>query len=439
MPTSSIMTNTNGKAIKDAFERIAVMQIPKQRWLGKKNFYKSDTKARVDKETQANVLRRKNKMSEYIAASVILHCSDGWTYLSRAVESLINGDISSAIHFAYYAELRSSMSLLGYCGVGIFNSQHVWFDANRNPTLFKGFTTHSAADNGILELGKLSTKKELIFSLLRVNNRNLTAWIRETGFSASGGYSSAIVSDWLKKWSLDLHLKEDQVLRNEMSYRPHFENSATDIQVVVNKLKDVWNVLEPTDANRFPSLDKYLLRATLEEIYRKVTYKRPSGANFSNFLKNIFNRLGEDPNQVLFKFLTREIEPSDHMIFEEARKDASKIEINRKEPFPIICRAILLLRLATGGAHKLISESSLNPADLRFWWENISLQQGGISVIPSGIETIDLYADIRESIEEINMQPSENMNCIKTAFSNVSGSLFYLKQFQRTAFWGMGL
>ena len=146
MPTSAIVSSANSRAITEAFDRIVKGQLPSQRFIGKKNYYKTDTAKRVDRETQANLQKRKNQIGEYVASSVLLHCNDGWNYLSRAVESLINGDIASAIHFAYYAELRSAMSLLAYEGIGIFNVRHIWFDANSLPHIYpltnRGTNTH---------------------------------------------------------------------------------------------------------------------------------------------------------------------------------------------------------------------------------------------------------------------------------------------------------
>lgn len=439
MPTNAIITSANGETIKDAFERIVVSHLPNQRWLGSGNYYKSNTIDKLETETVLKLVRRKRQIEEYIAASVIIHNTDAWNYLSSSIESLLNGDISNAIHLAYYAELRSSMSLMAFEGIGIFNNKHIWFDSTTAPNLKNGPGTHKAVTDSMNEWSKLTTKKDVLFKLIRVNNNNLGDWLRESGVSARSGYASAVVNRWLKKWSIDLHLEQDRYLRNEMSYRPHFETTAINARLVITKLTQIWDVLEPTAANRFPLLDKYLLRFSLEEIYKSATGRQPSGVLFENFVTNIFGRLGEDPTLILFDFLLRRVEPNDHLIFEEALKDSSDININRDDPFPIICRALLLLRLSTGAAQHLISESSLDPNSLRFWWEQIALQHGSIQVIPSGIDAIDLYTDIRESIDEINNLPIGSMNSIKEAFTNVPEQLFYIKQFQRTAIWGIGL
>jgi hypothetical protein len=62
----------------------------------------------------------------YLATSVFIHCFNGWNYLSAAVNSMLEGDYGSAIHSAYYAELRSIFSILASQGIGVFNKKISW-------------------------------------------------------------------------------------------------------------------------------------------------------------------------------------------------------------------------------------------------------------------------------------------------------------------------
>jgi hypothetical protein len=156
-------------------------------------------------------------------------------------------------------------------------------------------------------------------------------------------------------------------------------------------------------------------------------------------MTRIFNRLGENTTQALYGFLLRNINPDDPIILEEAKKDRTDLEINKADPLPIVCRAILLLRLATGSASNLISDSTADVNAFRFWWERHLFKHGIVSSIPTGIDPIDLYTDIRESIDTINSLPTGSLTCVKDGFSQIPEATYYLKQFQRPSIWGMGL
>lgn len=436
MPSNAIMSGCSGLAISEAFKRIVSSQIAKKRIIGSKNHYLKNAIGKLDPIALGAFSTKKKHLEEYISSSVIVHSSDGWSYLSRSVESLLNGDIPSAIHFAYYAELRSAMSLMAFEGIGIFNKKHVWFDSAKNAKIYGG-TTHGEADTGMREWSNLSSKKDVVFDLLKVNTYRFTDWIRETGLTSTTSYSTAVVNDWLKRWSIDIHLKQDQNLRNEMSYRPHYLRHSVDIEVAVGKIIQIWELLEPTENNRFPLLDRHLLRMTFEELYKKSKGKKPVGEPYEIFLTNVFSRIGEDTTQPLFKFLLRQRDPNDAIIFEEARKEVN-VDVNKKGPLPIICRALLMLRLSTGAANYLIEKSNVNVKDLKFWWEELAFQNGFTNANPSGIDAIDLFVDIRDSISDITNGGTFN-NTVNDAFVNHSLPLFNLKQFGRSGIWGLGL
>lgn len=436
MPSSNVMNNCSGLAIKDAFERIVRTFVPNEKILGDRNFYRTQTRDRVN--TVTAVTLKANMMSEYIAASVLIHCSDAWNYFSRSVDALLNGDIASSIHFAYYAELRSAMSLMAYEGVGIFDRRHVWYDSTKNVDFVLNTTTHKAVDKGMEEWAKTSGKKEVLFKLIKVNNQSLGDWIDATGTSSKSRYVSTIINDWLKKWSIDLHLNEDQSVRNVMSYRPHFTAEHVNIEDMLLKLSEMWKLLEPVSSGGFPLLDRYLLRLAIEGAYSKTTGRAASGNLFKAFIEKTFNNLGEDTTQPLFNFLLREVQPSDAFIFLEAKKDRSDTMINEHEPLPLICRGLLLLRIATGACSELMDNSTLRKDDLRFWWESICYQHGLTSILPSGIDAVDLYTDVRDSIDNIEALGSGILTTVKGSFDSVANELFYMKQFQRSGIWGMG-
>src|SRR5439155_6047134 len=95
------------------------------RWLRDGNRYQYDCIKRIDKDLRPPRKLRAAHLREYVAASTIPHCMDGWAYLGRALASYLCGDIDAARHLAYYAELRAAMSLLGSEGVGVFSRKNL--------------------------------------------------------------------------------------------------------------------------------------------------------------------------------------------------------------------------------------------------------------------------------------------------------------------------
>ncbi len=203
---NQVLADSSGEIMQDAFERVIKNFIPQKRWIGHRNFFKFRTRERMNSLTPVTLSRkRQNQLEEYIASSIIVHSSDGWNNLSRSVESILNGDISSAIHFAYYAELRAVMSLLAFEGIGVFDKQHVWYDEMKNFRLFKGFTTHSLADAVIRAWTKQLKKKDVLFDLVKVKNINLKDWIKENGLSTNSKYAKCneYLAKKLSKLTLD--------------------------------------------------------------------------------------------------------------------------------------------------------------------------------------------------------------------------------------------
>lgn len=78
-----------------------------------------------------------------MAASVIVHCFDGWSYLGRALEAEMAGDPQTAVHLGYYAELRAAMSVLASDEIGVFRNKHAVFTGETYKTIGNiGTTLH---------------------------------------------------------------------------------------------------------------------------------------------------------------------------------------------------------------------------------------------------------------------------------------------------------
>ena len=120
--------------------------IKRQGWIGKNNKYSIDTVKKIVAKSKAGHIQEARHLSQYIAASCVLHCADGWAYLGKAILAVLRGDPHRSRHFGYYAELRAAMSLLASEGIGVFDKKHAVIDARNSVALFTGnYGTHQFA------------------------------------------------------------------------------------------------------------------------------------------------------------------------------------------------------------------------------------------------------------------------------------------------------
>jgi len=443
MATNYVSQSSNQR-VKDALRLLSRYQFKNKRLLGPHNVYMHDLVNKTRNSSFSPGAINVNHISQYIASSILVHCFDGWNFISRSLDSLLAGDNATSIHMAYYSELRCAMSILASEGIGVFNLKHLFFDSTNSERVFsrntsnRNLTTHLAAKELMDEWASLPNKKKLIFDSIQVNSRTLEAWITASGHTTSGGYASSLLGDWLKLWSVDLKLDIDQNLRNETSYRPHFVIPQVNINARLDEIIEIWKGLEPSESNSFPSLDMHILRLTLEQLFKMSTGRTYRHSSYIPFINRIFDDLGETRDQELYEFIFRRREPLDHFLLREAKRDSSNAAINFLNPMPMICRAILLQRFSTGIAKAIFKDSSVNFQNLRFWWQDAALKYGLIDELPTELNPIELYADVADSIQSIRNY-DKTIGSIKQANVDVISDCCNLRQFQRICFWGMGL
>ncbi len=184
------------------------------RWVGERNWYVIDTKKKIAFESKAGALKRPRQLSQYIAASCLLHCTDGWSYLGKAISSLLRGDPHRARHLAYYAELRAAMSLLATTGVGVFDRYHFVIDApNSVAALRAQSSTHVFVWDCLEYWCAQPMSGDLFASIVRPNGRTLDDWLAPLG---GGSVAAPQAKEWFLQWGMDLQLPtEDREARNE--------------------------------------------------------------------------------------------------------------------------------------------------------------------------------------------------------------------------------
>jgi hypothetical protein len=159
----------------------------------------------------------------FLAASSLSHLLDGWMYLSDSFNALLNGDNGASIHLAYYAELRSAMSILASEGIGVFKNKHLGvFSETINAHYPKNSPTHQFVWDVMEKWTNSKLKPQAdILKLFRVRGHNFYDLTQFFHPSATVLVTGDIVKQWFKEWCFDIKsYRSDREMRNEVSYRP---------------------------------------------------------------------------------------------------------------------------------------------------------------------------------------------------------------------------
>ncbi|OHB63700.1 MAG: hypothetical protein A2Y76_12925 [Planctomycetes bacterium RBG_13_60_9] len=359
-------------------------------WLSKTNRYRKFCISRYAADTKANPSTTQEKdLLAYVGSSAPCHAIDGWSFLARAVDSVMKGDTYSAIHFGYYAELRAAMSLLGAEGIGIFDNKHSVIDPAGKVSPFprkghgdvtgKSSTgTHAAVWPILQHWASLVRAVDLIDDLIAPSGIALSSWL-----SVAGNVHSmrALAKKWFSSWGLDLEVFDaDHDRRNMVSYRPsEFRKAYPDATSATRFLEDLWSLFEPGATNRFPVLENLLFRRA----WNQLRCGKPQEQRLS--------QLGLTSDEVA-KW-AHFLQSSDYPLPLELAEQQSAVE----DPMchlQVVSRAALLLFVATASARSLLTEASFTSDTLAFWWKQHGEQRAiwGSHQTPDDIFSI--WADI---------------------------------------------
>ena len=446
MNAQQAVQNCSSNPILAAAQRLLSERFPLDLWLDKRNRYGKKTIDRL-KSDGNNAPTKPNQFAEYIAASVVLHCTDGWTFFSHTVDHLLNGDVETSVFMAYYAQLRAVMSFLASEGIGIFNTKHFWVENNGR---FQSFNqnTHDAVRCVIEKWADYYPKSIRLLSLLRLENISFADWVIAAQLRLGSTAVTEFARDWLRAWSLDLNtLSKDHNIRNEASYRPHRIYQYphySELEDHLHHLIEVWKASEPVGSHRFNILDRHLLRNTLITTFRNRTGYYPHWQRYNSkyrfFIGTVIDNLGLSLDNNLVDFLSNPDPSLNHPILREAVKKGVNKE-GGVNPLPIISRAYLLLRLASAATENLLLNSSIKKEDLFFWWNKFGNDIG--LWIPGNApdQMTDLWIDVKTSVDAIEDWYLNNIGLV--SISKIRQELPYdswqIQQFNRAGLWAIGL
>lgn len=357
----------SSKAMVKTLERMRRRMRQYERWLTERHPYRNVVKE-LD-PGKVNSLRIDGvKLAEYIAASIPLHVADGWLYLARAFESVRSGDRNTAVHLAYYAELRAGMSLLASEGVGVFNNRHVAIGPAFAPTVWgsKSKRTHIATWKLLGSWAKDPVRVMTILTAIEVESRTISDWFDAASVRLR---KSAVAQEWLTAWSIDLkYFERDRGFRNNISYRPSKISPDEYKEIdssgeVIDPIFRTWDALEPLSEWGGAAIDLLLLQRALTRAHKR--FPKESWADF-------LLRLEGSASSVLRNKLT-DLSMMEHYVFNWAA------DRSRKNPPPqaVLARATLLLRIASGVCARRLTEAGVTKQEMKFWWSRFG-EDGGL-------------------------------------------------------------
>jgi hypothetical protein len=423
-----------------AIERSAgnlVGEAEQRRWLPPTNRY---LQSYPSKEWEPSERGEGGEIALYMAASVPIHCVDGWSYFGRGLQAQARGDVDAATHLGYYAELRAAMALLASEGIGIFNTVQLVVDdqidaatlSERDPP----WGTHGAIWPILYHWGKRPEAWQLLGEVITFGDLSLSDWLAATEFE---GNLSSVARELLQRWGLDLsRLAEDRDARNRASYYPTMlaEREPPLPRNDFDFLQEVWELLEPQPGSPFEELDRHLLRLTL----RQAAASRVEG--------------DEDANQVLLPAVEKAVEKlgvSDQLapLLIEFLTDAGEgcpplLELAEGEAEPddashhieVLARAMLLLRLATGSCRHMLRRAGVSAESLEWWWRELGVDRGLWAAAPDPEDLIDEWQWYKDAIDEIK-QKAQGEECRQALLSELSRPLSRLAGAEIVPIWSL--
>ena len=378
---------------------------------------------------------RPNDLKTYMATSVITHCFDGWIYLSHAVDSLLKGDKGIAIHLAYYAELRGTLSFLARQGISVNDRNNMGINSRGIIDSSTTGGTHVATWEYLESWMNSSSSNHVnLLNYFVVANKNLTEWMDYHPLAISPSVANQYALSWMREWSFDIQkFKEDKQFRNIVTYQPQRlrDNGGIDYKEKFRSISQIWKFLEPNGSERFSLLDKYLFAKLFDQINRNP----PSGSpgNLKSICGEAFTNAGLSMDVQIEHIIDSGVANSLLLNSQEPAIDGTSGEL---KPLHIISRSLLMLRIASGCTRELLKSAGIANGNIDFYLKNLGNNNGHWKgPTPSNFET--LWEDINDSLLVIDdlIDEPDPMH-LHDLFQIQAMELHHFKQLSRACFWG---
>lgn len=355
-------------------------------------------------------------LAQRMAASLPSHVLDGWSLFGRAVHCLIRGDTRTAVHLGYYAELRAALAIAASEGIAIFDRQHFVLAADGTAHRLcteRGVQTKSGTHSAIWPVydwwAQQPAALNLITRVIQPGGKAIHDWFDEP--ARYDLYVASNAREWLNDWGLDLkRMNQDRGARNASSYGPsalhnwQTINHSESVKIVI----DLWRMFDPTGSSTFEQIDRLFLRRIFLQAFRSQTGRQPGSKNWNLEIGRFVDRFLDDHadnhhvrmNRDTWRQFLLELEGNGSA---SPLAYASKSSNSNAEYFPVemLCRAALLLRLASGSCGDHLVQANSDWESLMFWLDDIGVRRGYWAPHAHPEKAIELWKNIEEFIDEI--------------------------------------
>lgn len=368
-------------------------------WLSNANPYSLNAQEQIKSDGGTIPSSQEDAFTDYLAASAFVHCGDAWGYLGRAVDALIRGDLHTAVHLTYYAELRGAISLLGSEGIYVGNYYNCVIDSAGSSQAVSSEGTHTAVWKLLEAWSDMPRSSATMGRILRPGGVELDSWVN----TLPGGAIGPIVSDLLSSIAFDLQsFSTDRIRRNTASYSPsRLSVGDLDTTGMCRIVSHMWTSLEPDVRGGFPVLDHLLLRSILTRLFSSLNPVHdedgvPTGevdwADWERWLDAVTPT--QSVSTALYEQLkTDPVSPlMDEILAAAFNSDAAAVE---PKDFieSMLARTTILLRLSTGMCIRLLEDSGVDQSVIEPWIDSLSVARGLWAAEEPPEDKLDLWAD----------------------------------------------
>ena len=413
-------------------------------WLDSNNIYRRNAGKQVTKDKKHNKAKNSTDLGEYVAASVPLHLVDGWSYFGQALYAHVCGLPEIALHLGYYSETRAAMSLLAGQGIGIFARHHCVVEASGKigflPSEHEILGTHQAVWAYFDYWLQSRTASVILGEVIRPYTIPLEEWIQELPCTA-GGTWNRVAASLIRGFGLDLkRLAKDRGLRNRASYDPsellgyHRPHNGETVEFVLDTIR----TLEPSGAGGgFGLLDQQLLGQAIELQFQASTGSTPLDA-FGRYKSEVEDMLRNVGAGRLAGPATRQLLMDEkRLTVHDSLVRRASAEGDTGDPRPLLSRAAILLRMATGSAYEFMRATNVDLEMTGSWWQKKALDTGLWRNADTPDEMMDLWADVDYALEQLEGWDPEQSVETRDLFATHAFAVWEMMNLGRLALIGL--